>query len=31
MVTNFSRNESLEEAIIVSVTVEPMFCGNLPA
>ncbi|MDW8244903.1 MAG: phage tail tube protein [Thermogemmata sp.] len=31
MVINFSRNESLEEAIIVSVTVEPMFCGNLPA
>jgi len=30
MVTNFSRNESLEEAITVSVTVKPTFSLNPP-
>ncbi|GIW85731.1 MAG: hypothetical protein KatS3mg108_0055 [Isosphaeraceae bacterium] len=30
MVTNFSRNESLEEAITVSVTVKPTFSVNPP-
>jgi hypothetical protein len=31
MVTNFSRNESLEEAITVSVTVKPTFSVNPPS
>ncbi len=30
MVTNFSRNESLEEAITVSVTVKPTYSVNAP-
>jgi hypothetical protein len=30
MVTNFSRNEALEEAITVSVTVKPTFSTNAP-
>lgn len=30
MVTNFSRNEALEEAITVSVTVKPTFSANPP-
>jgi hypothetical protein len=31
MVTNFSRNEALEEAITVSVTVKPTYSVNPPA
>jgi hypothetical protein len=31
MVTNFSRNEALEEAITVSVTVKPTYAINPPA
>lgn len=31
MVTNFSRNEPLEEAITVSVTVKPTFSANPPS
>jgi hypothetical protein len=31
VVTNFSRNESLEEAIMVSVTVKPTFSANPPS
>jgi hypothetical protein len=31
MVTNFSRNEALEEAITVSVTVKPTFSVNPPS
>jgi hypothetical protein len=30
-VTNFSRNEALEEAITVSVTVKPTFAANPPS
>jgi hypothetical protein len=30
MVTNFSRNEALEEAITVSVTVKPTYSVNPP-
>jgi hypothetical protein len=31
MVTNFSRNEALEEAITVSVTVKPTYAANPPS
>jgi len=31
MITNFSRNEALEEAITVSVTIKPTYATNAPS